>query len=62
MSGRVLPPQQPGRRWRDYRTAAGGRPVHDFLFDELTSEERADVVTAMKDSHSVEAMERDRHA
>jgi phage-related protein len=36
------------RRWRDYRTAAGGRPVRDFL-DALTDEELAEVVAAMKD-------------
>lgn len=35
-------------RWRDYRTAAGGRPVKDFL-DGLTDEQAAAVVAAMKD-------------
>jgi phage-related protein len=34
------------RRWRDYRTRAGGRPVKAFL-DELTDEEVASVVAAM---------------
>jgi len=34
------------RRWRDFRTAAGGRPVRDFL-DTLTDEELAEVVAAM---------------
>jgi len=36
------------RRWRDYRTATGGRPVKDFL-DALTDEEVAAVVADMKD-------------
>jgi phage-related protein len=36
------------RRWRDYRTALGGRPVKDFL-DELTDEEAASVVAGMKE-------------
>jgi phage-related protein len=36
------------RRWRDYRTASGGRPVKDFL-DGLTDEEVAAVVADMKD-------------
>jgi phage-related protein len=35
-------------RWRDYRTAAGGRPVKDSL-DGLTDEQAAAVVAAMKD-------------
>jgi phage-related protein len=35
-------------RWRDYRTAAGGRPVKAFL-DRLTDEQAAAVVAAMKD-------------
>ncbi len=43
------PPRTLRRHWRDYRTAAGARPVNDFLFDELTAEERADVVSAMKE-------------
>ncbi|MBX7115230.1 MAG: type II toxin-antitoxin system RelE/ParE family toxin [Myxococcaceae bacterium] len=34
--------------WRDYRTAAGGRPIRDF-FDELTDEEAAEVLAAMKE-------------
>lgn len=36
------------RRWRDYSTATGGRPVKDFLFS-ITTEERAEVVEAMKE-------------
>ncbi len=36
------------RRWRDYRTAAGGRPVKAFL-DALTDDELAEVIAAMKE-------------
>jgi phage-related protein len=36
------------RRWRDYRTATGGRPVKAYL-DELTDEEVAAVVAGMKE-------------
>jgi hypothetical protein len=36
------------RRWRDYRTAAGRRPVRDFL-DGLTDADAAAVVAAMKE-------------
>jgi len=36
------------RRWRDYRTAAGARPVKAFL-DKLTDEELAAVVAGMKE-------------
>jgi phage-related protein len=36
------------RQWRDYRTAAGGRPVKKVLMG-LTSEERAEIVAAMKE-------------
>jgi phage-related protein len=36
------------RQWRDYRTAAGGRPVKKYLMD-LTSNERAEIVAAMKE-------------
>lgn len=36
------------RRWRDYRTAAGGRPVMEFI-DTLDDEEVAEVVAAMKE-------------
>jgi phage-related protein len=38
----------PRRQWRDYRTAAGGRPVKDF-FDQLADAEVAAIVAAMKD-------------
>lgn len=36
------------RRWRDYRTAAGRRPVKDF-FDALSDTDAAAVVAAMND-------------
>lgn len=36
------------RQWRDYRTAAGGRPVRKFLM-RLPDEERASVIAAMKE-------------
>jgi phage-related protein len=36
------------RRWRDYRTAAGNRPVKEFL-ENLSVDDRAQVVSAMKD-------------
>lgn len=39
---------KPKRQWRDYRTPAGGRPVKSFL-DELTDDELAEVVAAMKE-------------
>jgi len=35
-------------RWRDYRTAAGARPVKEFIYA-LTDEEAAAVVAAMKE-------------
>src|SRR6266496_3666257 len=35
-------------RWRDYRTASGARPVKQFI-DELTDEEAAAVIAAMKE-------------
>lgn len=34
------------RRWRDYRTAAGKRPVREFLSD-LSDEDAASVLAAM---------------
>lgn len=34
------------RRWRDYRTAAGKRPVREFLTD-LSDEDAASVLAAM---------------
>jgi phage-related protein len=39
---------KPQRRWRDYRTASGGRPVKDFL-DELTDGEVAAIVAGMRE-------------
>jgi phage-related protein len=39
---------KPTRQWRDYRTAAGGRPVKKFL-DALPDEEVAAIVAGMKD-------------
>lgn len=41
-------PTTPRRRWRDYRTAAGGRPVKEYL-DVLLDEEVAAVVAGMKE-------------
>jgi phage-related protein len=38
----------PRRQWRDYRTAAGARPVKSFL-DKLTDEEVAAIVAGMKE-------------
>ena len=39
---------QPKRRWRDYRTAAGRRPIKEFI-DALSDTDAAAVVAAMKD-------------
>lgn len=39
---------KPRRRWRDYRTTSGGRPVKDFL-DGLTDGEVAAIVAGMKE-------------
>jgi phage-related protein len=39
---------QPKRRWRDYRTRTGARPVKRFL-EELTDADRAAVLAAMKE-------------
>jgi len=38
----------PRRRWRDYQTAAGRRPVKDFI-DDLSDTDTAAVVAAMKE-------------
>jgi phage-related protein len=38
----------PKRRWRDYRTRAGRRPLKEFL-DKLSDEDAAEVVAAMGD-------------
>lgn len=46
-------------RWRDYRTAAGARPVKDFI-DSLTDEEAASVVAGMKEI-AVRGLSRARH-
>ena len=40
--------KRPRRQWRDYRTAAGGRPVKAFL-DGLTDEEVAAIIAGMKE-------------
>ena len=42
------PQKRRRRQWRDYRTAAGGRPVKAFL-NELTDEEVAAIVAGMKE-------------
>src|SRR3954447_18545811 len=39
---------EPRRRWRDYRTTAGRRPVKDF-FDQLSDADAAAVVAAMQE-------------
>jgi hypothetical protein len=39
---------EPKRRWRDYRTAAGRRPVKEFI-DGLSDTDAAAVVAAMRD-------------
>jgi phage-related protein len=44
----TAPTKRPQRHWRDYRTAAGGRPVKAFI-DALTDEEVASIVAGMKD-------------
>jgi hypothetical protein len=36
------------RRWRDYRTAAGRRPIKEFI-DGLSDIDAASVIAAMKD-------------
>lgn len=41
-------PTERRRRWRDYRTRSGRRPVKDFLAT-LTLNDRADIAAAMKD-------------
>ncbi len=48
MSDKPSPSPKYRRQWRDYRTAAGGRPVRDFL-DALTDPELAEIVAAMKE-------------
>ena len=39
---------EPKRRWRDYRTAAGRRPIKEFI-DALSDTDAAAVVAAMRD-------------
>jgi phage-related protein len=39
---------EPQRRWRDYRTAAGRRPIKEFI-DALSDTDAAAVVAAMRD-------------
>jgi phage-related protein len=43
---------EPKRRWRDYRTAAGRRPIKDFI-DGLSDIDAAAVVAAMRDVRDV---------
>jgi phage-related protein len=47
------------RRWRDFRTRAGGTPVRDFLLA-LSDPDRASVLAAMSDVR-VEGLEAARH-
>jgi phage-related protein len=43
---------EPKRRWRDYRTAAGRRPIKEFI-DDLSDTDAAAVVAAMRDVRDV---------
>ena len=45
---RKRPSQEPKRRWRDYETAAGRRPLRTFL-ERLNEDDAAEVLAAMKD-------------
>jgi phage-related protein len=45
---RSSPTRAVKHRWRDYRTAAGRRPVKEFL-DTLSDEDAASVVAAMRE-------------
>lgn len=47
------------RRWRDYRTAAGRRPVHEFITG-LSLEDQAEIAAAMRDVRT-EGLEVARH-
>lgn len=47
------------RQWRDYRTRGGNRPVRKFMM-ELESDERAEIVAAMKEV-AVEGLRAARH-
>lgn len=41
--------KQRRRRWREYKTAAGGRPVNSFV-KKLTDEEVAEISAGMRDA------------
>ena len=43
---------EPKRRWRDYRTGAGRRPIKDFI-DGLSDADAAAVVAAMRDVRDI---------
>lgn len=43
-----MPTHRPKRRWRDYRTASGRRPVMEFIAD-LPNDDQAAIAAAMKD-------------
>ncbi len=43
-----MPEQNVRRRWRDYRTGAGRRPVKEYLHG-LSDEDAEEVIAAMKD-------------
>jgi phage-related protein len=45
---RKRPGSEPNRRWRDYQTGAGRRPVRDFLAS-LDDDDAAAILAAMKD-------------
>ncbi len=43
-----VPPDRPRRRWRDYRTTSGRRPVKEFIVG-LPIDDQAAIAAAMKD-------------
>lgn len=52
--GQALPGHR--RRWRFYRTAAGGEPVRDFLDDErLSDADAATIAAVMKEVRDMAA-------
>ncbi len=51
--------ERPRRRWRDYRTSAGRRPVAEFI-ERLSDVDAAAVVAAMKEV-ALEGLEVSRH-
>ncbi len=51
--------ERPRRRWRDYRTRAGRRPVAEFI-ERLSDVDAAAVVAAMKEV-ALEGLEASRH-